>query len=169
MFQNIELPTFQVEVVTQDYLLRADLQPRGDLQGYLNDRNWQYISFRNGELHSLAADRRVGAMPQDTTTVNKLRLTVLSVLKKEQAANIHMQITTRPAVFYFDHFAVQGNLHVPPDAPDEDLLDEMHDFYPVSNAVLFPIRPVAIKPTKEVPVLFFNQSMIQTYHVLKQT
>jgi hypothetical protein len=168
MFKNIELPTFQVEAVTQDYLLRADMQPRGDMLGYLNDRNWQFISFRNGELQSLAADRRVGAMPQDITTVNKQRLTVLSVLKKDQAADIHLQITTKPSVFYFDHFAVQGKLHVPPDAPDEDLLDEMHDFYPVSDAVLFPIRPVAINPTKEVPLLFVNRSMIQTYHVLKQ-
>lgn len=167
MFQNIELPTFRVEAVTQDYLLRAELQPRGDLLGYLNDRNWQYIPFRNGELQSLAADRRVGVMPQDMTTVNKQRLIMLSVLEKEQAANIHLPVTTRPTVCYLDHFAVQGKLHVPPDAPDEDLLDEMHDFFPMSKAVLFPIRPVAIKPAKEVPLLFINRSMIQTYHTLK--
>lgn len=167
MFQNIELPTFRVEAVTQDYLLRAELQPRGDLLGYLNDRSWQYIPFRNGELQSLAADRRVGVMPQDVTTVNKQRLSILSVLEIEQVANIHLQVTTRSSVCYFDHFAVQGKLHVPPDAPNEDLLDELHDFFPMSEAVLFPIRPVAIKPAKEVPLLFINRSMIQTYHILK--
>lgn len=169
MFQDIELVTFRVEAVLQDFLLRAELQPRGDLLGYLNDRNWRFIPFRNGELHALAADRRVGAMSQELATVNKHRLTVLSVLDKEQAANIQLQITNRPAVFYFDLFAVQGKLHVPPDAPDEDLLDEMHDFFSVSDAVLFPIRPVALQPVKDVPVLFVNRGMIQTYHVLKRS
>lgn len=169
MFRDIELPTFRVEAVLQDYLLRADLQPRGDLLGYLNDRNWHFIPFRNGELHALAVDRRVGAMPQELATVNKNWIAVLSVLNKDQAANINLQIATRPAVFYFDHFAAQGQLHVPPDSPDEDLLDEMHDFFSVSDAVLFPIRPLAISPTKEVPVLFINRTMIQTYHVLKKS
>lgn len=169
MFRDIELPTFRVEAILQDYLLRADLQPRGDLLSYLNDRNWEFITFRNGELHALADDRRVGAMPQEMTTVNKRRLSVLSVLDKEQAATLQFQITTRASVFYFDHFAVQGKLHVPPDAPDEDLLDEMHDFFSVSDAVLFPIRPMALQPAKEVPVLLVNRAMIQTYHVLKKS
>lgn len=169
MFREIELATFRVEAILQDYLYKADLQPRGDLLGYLNDRNWQFIPFRNGELHVLAADRRVGAMQQELATVNKLRLTLLSVLEKEQAANIHLQITTRPAVFYFDNIAVQGKLHVPPDAPDEDLLDELHDFFSVSDAVVFPIRPMAVEPTREVPLLFVNRLMIQSYHVLKKS
>jgi hypothetical protein len=82
-------------------------------------------------------------------------------------AEIHLQSSTRPIIIYTGSFAIQGKLHVPPDAPDEDLLDDMHDFFPVTAASIFPLRPVAALPTKEVPLLFVNRKAIQTYHVLK--
>lgn len=168
MFREIELDTFRVEAVLQDYLLRAEFQPRGDLLAYLNDRNWQYISFRNCEVNALAADRRVGVMQQEVTTVNKHTLSVLSVLDKEQSADVHLQVTTRPVVFYLGQFAVQGQLHVPSDAPDEDLLDELHDFFPISDASIYSILPVASQPKRGVPLLFVNRMLVQTYHVLKK-
>jgi len=167
MFKQIELSTFRVEVVSQDYLLRADFQPRGDLQGYLNDRNWEFIPFKNGEMSLLAADRRVGNMQQEHCTLNKGSVVSLSLLDEERMTELHLQSTTRPIVIYTGPFAIQGKLHVPPDAPDEDLFDELHDFFPVSKASVFPLRRVAAQPTKEVPLLFVNRKAIQSYHVLK--
>jgi hypothetical protein len=167
MFRQIELSTFRVEVVSQDYLIRADFQPRGDLQGYLNDRSWEFIPFKNSEMSLLATDRRVGNMQQENCTLNKRSVVSLSLLNEEKVNELHLQSTTRPIVIYSGPFAIQGNIHVPPDAPNEDLFDELHDFFPVSQASIFPLRQVAAQPTKEVPLLFINRKAIQSYHVLK--
>jgi hypothetical protein len=168
MFREIELNTFRVEVVSQDYILLADIQPRGDLQGYLNDRNWEFIPFKNSEMSLLAADRRIGNVQQEQCSINKSMVVVLSLLDEAKLADIHLQSSTRPIVIYTGVFAIQGGLHVPPDAPDEDLLDDLHDFFPVTRASIFPLRSVAAQPTKEVPLLFVNRKAIQSYHVRKK-
>jgi hypothetical protein len=168
MFRQIELSTFRVEVVSQDYLLQADFQPRGDLQGYLNDRNWEFIPFKKSELSLLAADRRVKNMQQEKCSINKSMVVLLSLLEEAKVAEVHLQSSTRPIIIYTGSFAIQGNLHVPPDAPDEDLLDDLHDFFPVTAASIFPLRPVAALPTKEVPLLFINRKAIQSYNVRKK-
>lgn len=165
MFREIKLSTIQIEAVLADYLLRADFQPKGELVAYLNDRNWTYVPFMSGELLPLAADRRVGAMKQALTTVNKSRLEVLSLLKEDQAQNVVLPAAGRRVLFYVGQFAVQGHLHVSADAPAEDLLDELHDFYAVSSASIYPLQPVATAPTEKVPLLLINRCMVQAYRV----
>lgn len=167
MFREIELVTIRVEAILQDYMLRCDLQPRGQLISFLNDKNWTYIPVKNAVLSPLAADRRVGEIKQATASINKDRLAALSVLEEEEAAQIQLPLGERPVVFYFTHFAVQGTLHVRSDAPDEDILDDLHDFFPVSKATIFPVRPVSAVPTRQVPLLLISRPLTQVYQVVK--
>ena len=167
MFRQIELATLQVEAILQDYILKGELQPRGQLVSYLNDRNWTFLPFKNSVFNSLAADRRVGEIKQAASVVNKNRLAVLSILKEEEAAEIQLPLGERPVIFYIAHFAVQGSLHVRSDAPDEDILDDLHDFFPVTEATIFPVRPVAAAPARKVPLLLISRPLTQAYQVVK--
>jgi hypothetical protein len=167
VFREIELMTLRVEAILQDYLLRCDLQPRGQLISFLNDKNWTNIPVKNAVLSPLAADRRVGEIKQAAASINKNRLAALSVLSEEEVAQIQLPLGERPVVFYIAQFAVQGTLHVRPDAPDEDILDDLHDFFPVSKASIFPVRPVAAVPTRQVPLLLISRPLIQAYQVVK--
>jgi hypothetical protein len=56
---------------------------------------------------------------------------------------------------------------VRPDAPDEDILDELHDYFPVTQASIFPVRPVAVAPTRQVPLLLISRPLTQAYQVVK--
>lgn len=167
MFREIELATLQVEAILQDYMLRGELQPRGQLVAYLNDRNWTYLPVRNAALSALAADRRVGEIRQSSAVINKDRLAAMSILREDEAAQIQLPIGERPVVFYIAHFAIQGNLHVRSDAPDEDILDDLHDFFPVSKVTIFPVRPVATAPTRQVPLLLISRPLTQAYQVIR--
>jgi hypothetical protein len=167
MFRQIELATLQIEAILQDYLLRGELQPRGQLVSYLNDRNWSFLPVRNAVFSALAADRRVGEIKQSASVINKRRLAILSVLDEEEAAEFQLPSGTRPVIFYVAQFAVQGQLHVRPDAPDEDILDDMHDYFPVTQASIFPVRPVAVAPTRQVPLLLISRPLTQAYQVVK--
>ena len=68
MFRQIELDSFQVELFLEDYLVKGNLQPRGDMLTYLNDRNWLHLPLRNAELFSLASDRRVASIKKESTS-----------------------------------------------------------------------------------------------------
>jgi hypothetical protein len=159
--------TLRVEAILQDYMLRCDLQPRGQLISFMNDRNWTYIPVKNAVFGALDADRRVGEIKQAAASINKNRLAALSLLNEEEASQIQLPMGERPVIFYVAHFAVQGTLHVRSDAPDEDMLDDMHDFFPVSAATIFPVRPVAAIPTRQVPLLLIGRPLVQAYQVVK--
>ena len=169
MFREIELKTYQIEGVMLDYLVRASLQPRGHLPAFMNDRNWEYIPFQNAELFPLAQDSRVGGMRKELLSVNKRSLCLVSLLDPEETSDIQIPVAYRSIIFHLELFAVQGQLHVTSDAPDEDLLDDLHDYFPVTSASIYPIRPIATPPTSQVPLMFISRSLIQAYQVLKNT
>jgi hypothetical protein len=131
---------------------------------YLNDRNWSFVPLRNTEIAPIAADRRVGAITQDLVVVNKSEIIAVSILDVEEANKIQVARAKRPVVFHAGWFAVRGNLHIREDAPDEDLLDEMHDFYPISKASVYPIKPVAEGPNQAAPLLLINRPLVKIYH-----
>jgi hypothetical protein len=167
VFRQIELATIQVEAILQDYTLRGELQPRGQLISYLNDRNWTFVPVKNAVFSALAADRRVGEIKQTAAVINKNQLAALSVLNEDEAAEVQLPIGTRPVIFYIAHFAVQGQMHVRSDAPDEDILDDLHDYFPITQAKIFPVRPVAAAPTRQVPLLLISRPLTQAYQVVK--
>lgn len=164
MFGEIELPTFEIEAVLQDYLLRAKLRPRGPIIQYLNDHNWSFIPILDAELQPLEPDRRVGMMKQAKSVINKRAIEVVSLLDAEQASEIILPASKRPMIFHIRRFVIRGQLHVPADAPDEDALDDLHDFFPVSDSEIVPIRSVAATPTQNVPLLLISRLLVQSYY-----
>jgi hypothetical protein len=169
MFREIELKTYKVEGIMLDYILRASLQPRGHLLAFMNDRNWEYIPFFDAELLPLAQDSRVGSMRKEFLSVNKQNLCLLSLLDPGATADVQIPIAHRSIIFHLGLFAVQGELHVTSDAPDEDLMDDLHDYFPVTSASIYPIRPIATPPTAKVPLMFISRPLIQAYQVLKNS
>lgn len=167
MFGNIELTAFRVEAILDNYLIRGELRPRGHMLAFLNDRNWNYIAFQNCDLFPFAADSRVNNMKQRLLVINKRRLALIGLMDPEQALTTQLQLQAagRAVVCYFNRFAVQGSIHVHSEAPDEDLLDEMHDFFALSDVSIYPIRRVPVPPTNKVSLTFFNRHLLEAYQV----
>ncbi len=165
MFAEIKLTPIGIEAILGDYFVRGEIQSRGDIVVYLNDRNWSFFPILDGELFPLYTDRRIGAMKPATTVASKSNLEILSVLAEEDAEKVQATYSMRPVLFILGHFVVQGDLHVSEDAPDEDMLDDMHDFFAVTNGSIFPVRSVATRPTERVPLLFISRSAVQVYRV----
>ena len=165
MFGEIRLEAFQVELILRDYLMRGEIRSRGDLFAYLNDRQWNFIPIMNAQLHPLSKERKIGAMKRADTLVNKSHIELLSVTNEEEAEKVHLSIYHRPVLVVLGHFVIQGDLHVSEDAPDQDILDELHDFFPVTDGSIFPIRSVATTPIEQVPLLFISRPAVQLYRI----
>ena len=167
MFRNLEreLETFQIEAISSTYLIRASVKPFGELPTYLNDRRRDYIRFEEVELQSLSTSRQMQGMKREVMSVNKPSLYFLSLTTAEEVGKVQLMSSKRAVVFYMGSFIVRGQLHINPDASNEDLLDEARDFYPISEATVFPLETLAVVPVRQVPLLFVNRPHVQVYHI----
>jgi hypothetical protein len=165
VFGEIQLPKVRVEVVLADYVIRGDMQPRGDLISYMNDPHWSFVALRESELFPLALDRRVKGVRQSLTVVNKAYIRALMLLDEDDAQRLSYPVTGRPVIFYSEYFAIQGNLRVSADAPDEDLLDDMHDFYALTEVSIYPLRPTASSPGPGAPLALISRPLLQAYQL----
>jgi hypothetical protein len=168
MFGELQLKTFQAEIVLEDYLIRAKLQPRGSMLVYLNDRQRPFLPFDDAEIYPMAADRQVNVIKQPEIVVKKRYLKILCLTDEEEAKQEQLLATKRPVAFYAGVFVIQGQLHVNADARDQDLLDETKDFFAMSQASIYPIKKVMTAPTRHVPLLFLSRSLVQVYHVIQK-
>lgn len=162
--KELTLPTYQVEAFSADFIYRANFKPRGAFLIYMNDRTRSFVPFEEVELFPVAPDRQVKGIKQGLMVVNKTNLQMISVASAEQAQSVQVLQAKRPAVFYTSHLAVQGQLHVNPDARDDDLLDDTRDYFALSEATVYPLRAMAVAPTRQAPLILLNRLHIQSYH-----
>lgn len=168
MFGEIQLKTFQVEVILDDYLVRAKLQPRGSMLVYLNDRQRPFMPFSDAEIYPLAVERQVNCIKQPSIVINKNYLKLLGLTNDEEAQEEQLLTTKRPVAFYTGPFVIQGQLHVNADARDQDLLDETKDFFAMTDASIYPVRKMLTPPPRHMPLLFLSRELTQVYHVFEK-
>lgn len=164
MFRELTLTVYQVEAFSADFIYRASFKPRGAFLIYMNDRTRSFVPFDEVELFPLAVDRQVKGIKQALMVVNKNSFQYLSIASPEQAQSVQLLQAKRPAVFYTSHLAIQGQLHVNSDARDDDLLDDTRDYFALTDATVYPLRAMAVAPTRQVPLLLLNRLHIQSYH-----
>ena len=167
MFGNLErtVERFRVEALSDSYLIQATLRPLGNVPTYLNDRRRDYVRFDEVELQPFTAGRQMRGVKREMMSVNKPSLLLVSLPVAEEAEKIQILDSKRPVVFYLGPFIVRGQLHINPDASNEDLLDDARDFYPVTDASIFALESVAATPNRQVPLLFINRLHVQAYHI----
>jgi hypothetical protein len=162
---ELNLPVFRVEVALPNFLIRGKFQPRGDILVFLNDPSNSYFRFDEVELLTLSPDYHIPGIKQPAMSINRQMMSFLAILDSEHTGQMQVLQTKRPTVFYYEWCAVQGDLHVNPDARDDDLLGESRDFLAVSNASVYPTKTLTNAPSNRAPFILINRHLISVYHV----
>jgi hypothetical protein len=163
---ELQLPTYRVEMMLPDFWVRAGFKPLGPMLSYLNDRTRSSVRFEEIELMPLAPDKQVGCIKQPKVTVDKKSLVLVSVPDQADSGSVQLLQSKRPVIFYTSHFAIQGQLHINPDARDDDLLDDGRDYAALTEVTLYPLRQLGTTAvTRKTPLALINQLYVQTYHV----
>jgi hypothetical protein len=165
VFAEIQFTSIKIEAILADYTIRGELRSRGDIAIFLNDRNYPTFSVFDCELHPLAADRRVETVRQDLITIEKTEVIAISVLDEGALEKAQFTLSKRKVIIYSGRFAIHGLLHVPADAPDEDVLDEKRDFFGITEGSIYPLVPVGTDPFTSSPLILINRQTIQAYSV----
>jgi len=167
MFGDLKLPTFQVEVIIPGFLVRAAFQPKGDLLIFMNDRRYDVARFDEVEMYPIMPDAQVKGVKQEIITLNKKFISGIALLEEERLENVMLLTSKRPFIVYTEWFAIQGNLHINADSPNEDVFDETKDYFAITDASVYPIRTLRKAPTRKVPLLAINRHAVYAYHPYK--
>lgn len=161
---EIKLATFPIEVITPQFLYWGNLQPRGELFTYLNDRRYLTFNFLDAEFKPMPNDYRIPAIKQENININWRTITYIALLNETDLAAVQLLQSKRPVTFYTDFLAIRGNLHINPDAHENDLVDEARDFIAVSDAAVYPMRALKSMPKQRIPLIALNRHHILSYH-----
>jgi hypothetical protein len=104
-------------------------------------------------------------LKQDDINVNWRHIVYVALLDEADLEHVQLLQSGRLVTFYMQNLAIRGNLRVNPDAHEHDLLDETRDFLSVTDASVYPVRPLTVNPTSHVPLLALNRHLIESYHV----
>lgn len=168
MFAEIQFTKVNVEAVLADYVIRGVLHSRGEVLNFLNDRRYPTFSLYDCELHPLSVERKISTFNQELVTIDKKRIIVLSVLDEHIREGLQLTISERIVNFYCGNLAIHGLLHVPADAPDEDILDEKRDFFGITDGSVYSLVPVGTEPHSDAPLMLINRHNIGAYSVQSQ-
>lgn len=161
---EFQLPTFTIEAVTSHFLLRGNFQPRGEFFTYINDRRYLSFNFAQAEFSPMPSGYRLNVIKQESLNINWRMVTYIGLTAAADLERIQFLQSKRPITFYTDLLAIRGNLHVNLDAHENDLLDETRDFLAVTAAAVYPMRSLATKPTRELPLMALNRHHVLGYH-----
>ena len=161
------LPSYAFEAVTTDFLFRGMFQPRGELTVFTNDPRYVYYTFNDIEMFPINTGYQISCIKQSVINVNRNKIVFISLIDKADAKKVQVLAAKRPVVFYSESFAIQGYLHTNSDFPDNDLLDDARDFFPMTEATIFPLKSAPTAITRQVPLLVINRHQATGYHVFK--
>ncbi len=162
---DLNLPVFNVEVLAPPFLLQAKFQPRGSFFIYLNDPRYLSFHFNDTKMNSIFPDYRIKTLKQTGMNLNRHMITYIALQESSDLEKVQYLHSNRPITIYTENVVIRGCFHVNPDANENDLLDETRDFLTVSEAAVYPIRPLTHTPTRHIPMLAINSQHILGYHV----
>lgn len=167
----MEAITFQpisVDISAGNFLVRGEIEPRGDLIVYMNDDNNTSFAIQNAQFMPDGPEYKVPTIKQSSITVNQEHLAFVGVIHEADLERIQFVQTSRTAVFYTNWFAIRGELHVHGETKEEELMEATKHFYAVTQASIFPIRQTTHTPHRTYPLVIINRSEIIGYHLYQK-
>jgi hypothetical protein len=163
--EAIAFQPISVDVSAGNFLVRGEIEPRGDLVVYMNDENNSSFAILNAQFMPDGPEYKVPTIKQASITVNQEHIAFVGVINEEDVARIQFVQAARTAVFYTNWFAIRGNLHVHGETKEDELMEPTKNFYIVTDVSIFPIRQTTHEPQRKYPLVILNRTEIIGYHL----
>ena len=163
--EGLHFDPISVDISAGNFLVRGEIEVRGDLIVYLNDQNRSSFPIRNAQIMADGPEYKVSAMKQTSFTTSQEHIAFVAVPKEEDAQKVQFVQASRTVVFYTNWFAIRGDLHVSSEARDDDLMDPTKDFFAVTDVSVFPIRQMTHQPQHKYPLAAIQRTGVVGYHI----
>jgi len=162
--EGIQFDFWNVEVGIPSFLVKARFQPRGDMLLFLNNATYLSFYFEDVEMLPLGTKYQFKGIKQPGMTINREVISFMSILDKSDMERMQLLAAKRTMVFYTEWFAIRGDFHANSETPSENIFDEKNEYFPLTDAKVYPLRKMMNKPATEVPGLLLNRTAILSYH-----
>ena len=163
--ENITFQPISVDISAGNFLVRGEIESRGDLIVFMNDENNSSFAILNAQFMPDGPEYKVPAIRQSSITINQEHLAFVGVNNEEDAQKVQFVQSSHTAVFYTNWFAIRGKLHVHGEAKEDELMEATRLFYPVTDVSIFPIRQTTNAPQRKYPLVVINRAEIIGYHL----
>ena len=167
-FATPEIHHYAVEVLTEQYLFSATLEPPGMLLNYVNHPDRATLQLKQVTATALDAGSKLATLQTESLWVRRDEILVMRFM--EQLSSDTMQLLARKEKLrvYLPRFVVQAVFRCGVDASLSDLFDTLTSYWaPATDALVYPLMPCATPVFSNAQLLLLNRRRLLFYQPVK--
>lgn len=164
---KVETKQFQLEVLTEHYLMQCMAEPVGMLKTYLDSPERTNLLFKDITLTGLSTDSNVNSIKIKELWVQRSEIVAICLDESDLQGEVQKLPAKETIRMFLPRFVVQGTLTHGEDTRMGDMFEVMKGTWAaVFDAQVFPLTALRAHPFREAPFLLVNKDRIRFYEVL---
>ena len=160
---------YQLEVLTEDYLMKCKIEPVGMLMTYLDSPDRSNLLFKDTTMTGLSPDSTVEAIKIKELWVQRREIIAISLNEADLQGVVQKLPAREKLRLYLPRFMIQGTLTHGQDTRLGDMFEVMKGAWAaVNDAHIFPLTAMKAHPFREAPFLLVNKDRIRFYEAISQ-
>jgi hypothetical protein len=165
---QIESKQFQLEVLTEYYLMQCIVEPVGMLMTYLDAPDRTNLLLKNVTMIGLGVDSKVDIIKIKELWVQRKEIVALRVDEADLQGAVQKLPGQEKLRIFMPRFVVQGTLTRGEDTRLGDMFEVMKGAWAaIFNAQIFPHVAMKAQVFREAPFMLLNKDRIRFYEEIE--
>jgi hypothetical protein len=164
---EIACKQYQLEILTENYLMQCMVEPPGMLMTYLDSPDRANFCFKDITLTGLSTDSNVNSIKIKELWVQRSEIIIMCLSESDLQGAVQKLPAQEKLRIFLPRFVVQGTLTHGEDTRLGDMFDVMKSTWAAVNiAQIFPLTALRAHPFREAQFLLVNKDRIRFYEVI---
>ena len=161
---DLQSKQYQLEILTEYYLLQCVAEPVGMLMTYLDAPDRENILFKNITMTSLGVDSKVSVVKMKELWVQRNEMIAIRVDEADLEEAIQKLPAREKLRLFLPRFVVQGTITRGEDTRQGDMFEVLKGTWAaVIDAQVFPHTEMKSQVFRDAPLLLLNKNRIRFY------
>jgi hypothetical protein len=158
---------FQLEVLTENFLMKCKVEPIGMLMIYLDSPDRNNMLFKDVTMTGLATDSTMDSIKIKELWVQRREIVAISLAEADLQGVVQKLPAQEKLRIYLPRFMIQGTVTRGQDTRLGDMFEVMKGTWAaVNHAQIFPLTAMKVHPFREAPFLLVNKDRIRFYEAI---
>jgi hypothetical protein len=165
---GIQTRHYQVELLTEHYLLSGELEPFGPLMLYLNDPGRSALRLRNAEARALDPEMALAVFHSDDMMVRKDEAILIRPLDAVSQSTVPLMARRLLLQVFASRFVLQAAFPCGQETQAADIFDVSPGQWAAGvDAQVYPVQHSEQPVFHEAKIILLNKSHIRFYQAVK--
>ena len=166
---DIQLKVYPVEILTGNYQISGEMQPRGNPAFFVNDEATTTFTINNATLTPLLRGTAVGEISLPALYLPKEQIQVL--IFGDYAPQEAQLLANKIGLTCFtDTYVIRGIFHGGAESTAGGILYDMPGpFFPATDVEIFAIRPLALEFGGAAELVFVQRNAVEVFYSQDET